>query len=184
MMVPAILISRKSDDNWRSIALPKAIGPIDRIVVSGNFAAALGPYVVFVSTNSGESWSALSYGAVDNEEEDVYPVSAAIFGERIWVSFKNGSLFGGSVRKQELLSISKSSSPLGPLTFVSPCAGLALRADDVVKSEDGGVTWISVTHSKNVRALSGTTLGAFGIARDQLFRIEISHVYYTDDCSK
>jgi photosystem II stability/assembly factor-like uncharacterized protein len=172
IMVPDILTSRNAGVTWQTVALPKAIGPIDEVAVSGSFAVALGPYVVLISKDSGQVWSAILQKAIE-EDEDSFPVDAAIFGDRLWISFKNGDLIGGSITKLDFLRISKSSSALGPLTFVSSRQGFALENDDLVETADGGAIWVPLTHSKDVRALSGTQSGVFGIAGVQLFQVEL-----------
>lgn len=183
MLVPAIMISRDHGDTWRSAHLPASVGTIDTIVVSGRIAMALGPYVVFSSTDSGKSWSALRLEPW-MEKEEAYPVAATISGNRWWVSLKNGTLLSGTPGKQELSQVAQSTGPLEGLIFLNRCVGFALREDDLVKTTDGGHTWMPLTHSRNVKALYVTQSRAFVATHDQILQVEVDPAEDTGACAK
>jgi photosystem II stability/assembly factor-like uncharacterized protein len=169
MLIPALIVSENDGKSWRHAKLPKEFGPLDRVTVSGEYAVALGPYAVFTSTDRGKSWSAPKWESSEREEE--YPLSAAIFGNRFWVSLKNGTLLTGELLTDKPSVLSKSSGALDGLTFTNLCVGFALMEDDVVETKDGGVTWVQVTHSKNVTAFSVTQSMVFIATHDQVLQV-------------
>ena len=144
---------------------------------------ALGPYVVFSSTDSGKSWSALRLEPW-MEKEEAYPVAATISGNRWWVSLKNGTLLSGTPGKQELSQVAQSTGPLEGLIFLNRCVGFALREDDLVKTTDGGHTWMPLTHSRNVKALYVTQSRAFVATHDQILQVEVDPAEDTGACAK
>jgi len=174
MFIPAISIAEDDGQIWQSAPLPKEIGALDRVVVSGSFAIAIGPYTVLTTTNKGRSWLAPKEIGVGDEEE-AYPLSAAIFGKRLWVSLKNGTLLTGDISKQELAVVSKSAVPLEDLRFTDSCRGFALRENNLATTADGGITWREVTHSKDVLAMSVSRSGIFAATHDQVLRINPQH---------
>jgi photosystem II stability/assembly factor-like uncharacterized protein len=182
MLIPAIMMSHDLGKTWGLVSLPAGLGPLDSIAVSGDFAVSLGPYAIFTSSDGGVSWSAPDVSPSDGEE--AYPLAAAIFGNHFWVSLKNGTLLTGSVSKRGVLAISKSSTPLSGLEFTSSCVGFALRADQLVTTEDGGATWQQVTTPGNVVALSATKSRVIIATHDQILEIDVQSGTGSDTCGR
>jgi photosystem II stability/assembly factor-like uncharacterized protein len=172
MLVPAITVTHDDGLSWKSARLPEEIGPLDRVVVSGRFAIAVGPYAILTTTNKGESWIAPKEVGLGDKEE-TYPVSAAIFGRRLWVSLKNGTLMRGDIFKQELTAASTSATPLESLAFTDSCTGFALRNEELVTTEDSGTTWRDVTHSKDIVAFTVSQKGILVATHDRVLHISL-----------
>jgi photosystem II stability/assembly factor-like uncharacterized protein len=152
MLIPAIAISDENGKVWRPARVPKEIGPLYQVIVSGVSAVALGPYAILTTNDKGQSWSSPKLVGLENREES-YPVSATIVGQQVWISLKNGVLLMGDISKHELFILSNSVGPLEDLRFADSCAGFALRAGNVVGTTDGGTTWSELAHSGNAVAL-------------------------------
>jgi photosystem II stability/assembly factor-like uncharacterized protein len=181
MLVPAIITSHDHGNTWQVVDLPKAIGPLDSIAISGNSALALGPYAVLISSDKGMTWSAAETGAWDREEE-AYPLSATIFGNRMWVSLKNGTLLSGETSKRRLSLVSKSHNPLIELEFTSPCTGFAIQDDHLITTGDGGVTWRRLTSLQGVVAYYATQARVFAATGHAIEEIDLWHSASSDGC--
>lgn len=182
MLVPEIVTSGDGGRTWKPALLPKAIGPLDKIIVSGSSAIALGPYLVVATTDGGKSWHLMEES--NQAEEEAYPISAAILGNQAWVSLKNGSLLTGEIGKRELTLVSKSSSALDALIFMDPCRGFTIMNDKLARTEDGGVTWQQLTHSGGVEAIGATRSTIIAATHDQILNIESQPARSLNGCAK
>ena len=192
MVVPAISISNDEGASWRTVQLPEAIGYLDGVEMAGAYGVAWGPYAVYASTDGGLSWKLMNMDVPD-EEEEAYPVSAAIASERLRVSLKNGRILAGSIAGRVLSTIARSPAPLDHLTFINQCTGYGITSektantgqeDVLVKTEDGGVTWNSVLHSERIVALSLGTVDLYGATSDHAFRVAVTTGQNTRTCLK
>lgn len=181
MLVPAVITSHNQGKTWQSAHLLNALGPLNRIVVNGNNAVALGPYAIFISSDKGASWSRIKNG-VWNVREESYPVSAAIFGNRVWVSLKNGILLTGLTSNDYLSLVSNSSGQKEGLTFTRDCIGFAINEGQLISTRDGGVTWREVANADNVVALSAMESAVFAATHEQILEVQVREIPGTGAC--
>ena len=182
MVIPAISISNDQGRTWRSVELPKAIGHLDGVRMTGDYGVAWGPYAVYASTDAGVSWKIMRMD-VPHQEEEAYPVSAAIAGKEIRVSLKNGRILGGQIDGHVLSPLAQLSESVGALSFVDSCVGYGIAAEEaptteggdvLMRTEDGGAKWVPVLHSKRIVTLSVSESDLYGAIVDHLFRIHAS----------
>jgi photosystem II stability/assembly factor-like uncharacterized protein len=192
MVVPAISISSDEGRTWRSIQLPKAVGYLDGVKISGAYGVAWGPHAVYASTDGGISWKLMNMD-VPGDEEEAYPVSAAITAEKFRISLKNGRILAGSITGHNLSTIAQLHAPLGHLIFFDQCTGFGVtsegglntgREDALVKTEDGGITWNQVLNSKKIVALSSGASDLYGATADRVFRIAVIIGKETGSCAR
>jgi hypothetical protein len=193
MVVPAISISSNNGRTWQSIQLPKAIGYLDGVKVSGLYEVAWGPYAVYASIDGGQSWRLMTMD-VPYDEDDAYPISAAIAGKKLQISLKNGRVLTGSLAGNKLSTVAHLSHALGQLTFIDSCTGFGVSsADDpkadreediLMKTEDGGATWNDVFQTKRIVALSVDNSDLNGASLDRVFRIHVNRGETVRSCER
>jgi hypothetical protein len=160
--------------------------------MSGTYGVAWGSYAVYSTTNTGFSWKLVEMNIPGNDEE-AYPISASIAGDRLVVSLKNGWILEGSITETALSSVAHLSNLLGPLVFVNSCTGFGVSSekspksgryevDVLMKTEDGGATWTPVLHAKKIVALSVEGTYLYGVSYDRVFRIDLSGNQSTQSC--
>ena len=185
MLVPSIATSNDHGNTWQRARLPGEIGPLEQLVVSGSSAVAIGPYAVLTTEDKGRSWFDPKENGIEETTEEAYPLSAAIFGKRVWLSLKNGTVLTGEIAKHELTPVKKSSEPLGDLAFIDSCVGFALgENDDLETTADAGATWREVTNSERVIAFSTSKSGILAATHDHILQISMPQSQSTSGCGK
>lgn len=182
-LVPALVISDRAG-TWKSVSWTAGLGPLDRVVVNGSLAVALGPYIVLATADKGSSWFAPKESGISQGEEEAYPLSAAISQNQIWVSLKNGVILTGDISKREITFLAKSKGPLDDLTFVDSCVGYALRDNELVLTPDGGRSWQDLTHSKAVMAFSISQSAIIAVTHDQVLQVALHSAGKSAGCIK
>jgi hypothetical protein len=183
MTIPVISTSNDEGKTWHSAKFRQAMGYLDGINISGDSGVAWGPYEIFVSSDQGSSWRRAKID-ISNSEEDAYPVSASIVGSTAFVSTKSGLFLKGSVVEGRFSTISHISSPLTDLVFVNEQIGYGVFPSDqpkekreesqLVRTENGGITWAPILKTRRIVALSASHHGLCGASYDQLFCLDFS----------
>lgn len=187
MIVPAISVSGDSGLTWEMTKLPNTVGYLDSVKIVGDDAIAWGPYAVYASTNAGKSWQIMKMN-IPVDEEEAYPIAAAISGNQVLVSLKNGRLLIGELGDASLEPLAKLSNAIGQLTFTSSCVGFGVslsttaEEDALMKTENGGKTWAAIFLSKNIVALAASGSTLYGATRDHAFRLQPHNEFSGKTC--